>query len=127
MKKSIYGTDIACILAGVVLLAACTAMSQERTAAQLALNDGIDLYNKGDYNGAVKRLGGANEIWAGDKAIQVSALKYMAFSYCVTARQTLCKLQFEKALKLDPNFDLASGERGHPLWSPAFDRAKKAK
>lgn len=127
MKKSTYRTDIACILAGLALLAGCTVMPQERAAAQLALNEGIELYNKGDYNGAVKRLGGANEIWAGDKTIQVSALKYLAFSYCVTARQTLCRQQFEKALKLDPTFDLAPGEGGHPLWSPVFDRVKKAK
>lgn len=94
---------------------------------QSMLNDGVELYNKGDYNGSIKRLSGAHEIWNGDKATQLQALKYMAFSYCVTNRQALCKQQFEKALKLDPNFDLAPGEKGHPLWSPVFDKLKKAK
>lgn len=94
---------------------------------QSALSEGIDLYNKGDYNGAVKRLAGAAEIWSGDKATQVAALKYMAFSYCVSARPTLCKQQFRKALKLDPGFDLAQGEKGHPLWGPVFERVKKQK
>jgi hypothetical protein len=51
----------------------------------------------------------------------------MAFSYCVTSRQTLCRQQFEKALKIDPAFDLAPGEKGHPLWGAVFDRAKKRK
>lgn len=91
------------------------------------LNEGIDLYDKGDYNGAIKHLTGAADIWSGDKASQISALKYIAFSYCVTGRQTLCRQQFEKALKLDPAFDLAPGERGHPLWARTFERAKKAK
>ncbi len=91
------------------------------------LNEGIDLYDKGDFNGAIKHLMGASEIWNSDKATQVTALKYMAFSYCVTGRQILCRQQFERAFKLDPHFDLAPGEKGHPLWGPSFERAKKTK
>ena len=93
---------------------------------QLALKEGIDLYNNGDYNAAIKRLG-APDIASGPKAGQLEAIKYTAFSYCLTSRQTLCRQQFEKALKLDPNFDLAPGEHGHPLWGPVFARAKKGK
>jgi hypothetical protein len=92
--------------------------------AQAALREGINLYNHGDYNDAIKRLG-SSEIAAGPKATQLTALKYMAFSYCVTSRQTLCRQQFEKALKLDPSFDLGPGEHGHPLWGPVFVKAKK--
>lgn len=103
------------------------AMRETNTAGRAALKEGIDLYTAGDYNGAVRRLAASNEIWASDKAIQLEALKHMAFSYCVTNRPTLCKQQFEKALKLDSNFDLLSGEKGHPLWGPVFDRVKKAK
>ena len=95
---------------------------------QLVLDEGINLYNNGDYKDAIKRLGGASEIWVtGPKPTQVAALKYMAFSYCVTGRRTLCRKQFEKALKLDPSFDLAAGENGHPLWGPVFALAKKRK
>ena len=95
------------------------------SADQLALNDGIELYNKGQFNDAIKRLGGP-EITSGPVPNQVTALKYMAFSYCVTNRTTLCRQQFEKAFKLDPNFDLAPGEHGHPLWGKVFSRAKPA-
>ncbi|MES2934229.1 MAG: TssQ family T6SS-associated lipoprotein [Pseudomonadota bacterium] len=95
------------------------------TAERIALNDGIRLYNEGNFNAAIKRLGGAAEIWAADKPAQLEALKYMAFSYCVSSRQALCRQQFEKALRLDPSFDLAPGEKGHPLWGPAFARSKK--
>ncbi|MBZ2208138.1 TssQ family T6SS-associated lipoprotein [Massilia soli] len=93
---------------------------------QVALQEGIELYNKGDFNGAIKRLGTA-EISAGSKARQLEALKYQAFSYCVTSRKTLCGKQFEKALALDPAFDLGPGEHGHPLWGPVFTRLKKAR
>ena len=93
---------------------------------QGALRDGIELYNKGSYNEAIKRLA-APEIANGSKADKLQALKYTAFSYCVTSRQTLCRQQFEKAFKLDPTFDLQPGEHGHPLWTPQFEKAKKAK
>jgi hypothetical protein len=90
------------------------------------LKEGIALYNNGDYNGAIKRLGAA-DVTAGSKATQLEALKYTAFSYCVTSRQTLCRQQFDKALKLDAAFDLEPGEHGHPLWGPVFVKAKKSK
>ena len=93
---------------------------------QLALRDGIELYNKGSYSEAIKRLA-APEIAASSKPTQVQALKYTAFSYCVSGRQTQCRAAFEKAFKLDPAFDLQPGEHGHPLWGPAFAKAKKAK
>jgi hypothetical protein len=95
-------------------------------ADQLALKEGTALYNNGEYNKAIARLS-APEIAGGSKATQLAALKYLAFSYCVSSRQVLCRQSFEKAFKLDPAFDLAPGEHGHPLWGPAFKRAKKAK
>lgn len=85
----------------------------------------MDLYDRGDFNGAIKKLSGSADIWSADKTLQLAALKTMAFSYCVSARQTLCRLQFEKALKMDPHFDLEPGEKQHPLWAPVFEQAKK--
>jgi hypothetical protein len=94
---------------------------------QQALKEGVDFYNNGDYNNAIKRLASADITASGSKPTQLSALKYTAFSYCLTQRQTLCRQTFEKAFKLDPAFDLAPGEAGHPLWGPMFARAKKGK
>jgi tetratricopeptide (TPR) repeat protein len=92
---------------------------------QAALRDGIRLYNEGDFNGAIKRLG-SNDIRANSPArIRVEALKYTAFSYCVTSRPKQCEQAFEKALKIDPDFALEAGEQGHPLWGPVFERAKR--
>jgi hypothetical protein len=92
------------------------------------LKEGIALYNNGNYGEAIKKLN-SPEIWQNgkDKAVQIDAAKFMAFSYCVTSRALLCRQQFERALKLDPNFDLAAGEKGHPLWGPVFLKAKKGK
>lgn len=134
---------IAALLAGLfgaTLLSACAsppfgagaapatdhARSDYMAPAQSGLRDGIALYNNGDYNGAIRRLGLA-DVTGGPKTTQLQALKYTAFSYCVTSRQTLCRQQFDKALKLDPSFDLEPGEHGHPLWGPAFAKAKKAR
>jgi len=89
------------------------------------LREGIQLYNDGDFNGAIRRLS-ANDVQNGPLATRLAALKYTAFSYCVTSRPGPCRQAFDKALRLDPAFDLAPGEHGHPLWGPVFTRAKQA-
>jgi len=89
------------------------------------LQEGIKLYDDGDYNGAIRRLG-ARDLNNGPLATRLTALKYTAFSYCVTARPTQCRQTFDKALRLDPSFDLAPGEHGHPLWGPVFTKARQA-
>jgi hypothetical protein len=131
---------LACLLAAAMLtgcannplIAKLTPGGQAATTApaavpvQAGLKEGIAMYNNGDYNDAVKRLASA-DVTGSSKATQLEALKYMAFSYCLTSRQTLCRQQFEKALKLDASFDLEPGEHGHPLWGPVFIKAKKSK
>jgi tetratricopeptide (TPR) repeat protein len=91
-----------------------------------ALREGIHLYNEGDYNAAIKRLS-SDEIADAPTGVRVKALKYTAFSYCVTNRAAQCQHAFEKALKLDPSFELAPGEHGHPLWGPVFAKAKNGR
>ena len=91
--------------------------------AATALREGIRLYDNGDFNGAIARLN-APEIQNANAAIRTSALKYTAFSYCVTQRPAPCRQAFEKALRIDPDFTLAPGEDGHPMWRPAFDKAR---
>lgn len=89
-----------------------------------ALQEGIRLYNDGDFNGAIRRLS-ARDVNNAALVTRLSALKYTAFSYCLTARPVLCRQSFDKALRLDPSFDLAPGEHGHPLWGPVFTKAKQ--
>jgi hypothetical protein len=117
-------------LFGAALAAGCAnkplAASAAPAPSSTGLMNGIALYNNGDYNGAIRRLGLA-DVTGGSKTTQLAALKYTAFSYCLTSRQTLCRQQFDKALKLDSSFDLEPGEHGHPLWGPVFVKAKKGK
>jgi hypothetical protein len=89
------------------------------------LRDGIRLYEEGDFNGAIRRLS-ARDVSSAPVATRLTALKYMAFSYCVTSRPAPCRQAFDRALRLDPAFDLAPGEHGHPLWGPVFTKAKQA-
>ena len=126
---------LASLLAATVMLSGCAAIkeienpfkqeSTQEAAAKSSLSAGIALYDRGEYAAAVKKLASSGEIWKADKSVQLEALKYMAFSYCVTSQPAPCKHQFDKALKLDPAFDLAPGEKGHPLWGPVFERAKR--
>jgi hypothetical protein len=89
------------------------------------LQEGIRLYNDGDYSGAIRRLG-ARDVTTGPLATRLAGLKYTAFSYCLTARPLQCRVSFDRALRMDPAFDLAPGEHGHPLWGPVFTKAKQA-
>ena len=91
----------------------------------VALREGVALYDKGDYDGAIRRLNGSDMNGAGQRE-RLTALKYTAFSYCVTGRQALCRQTFDRAFKLDPTFDLGPGEDGHPQWGPVFAQAKQA-
>jgi hypothetical protein len=107
------------------------ARERERDAAPAPAKDadplaeGIKLYNEGDFNGAIRRLS-VRELNSGPLPARLTALKYTAFSYCVTACPAQCRQAFDKALRLDPAFDLAPGEQGHPLWGPVFTRAKQS-
>lgn len=104
---------------------AVPAAAPELPPARKALNAGIELYKAGNFNGAIKQLTTAPELQQADTPLQLEALKYAAFSYCVTKRVTRCRQQFAKAFKLDKSFDLSAGEKGHPLWTPSFERARK--
>ena len=89
------------------------------------LREGIRMYNEGDFDGAIRRLS-ARDVNNSPLSTRLAALKYTAFSYCVTSRPGPCRQSFDKALRLDPSFDLAPGEHGHPLWGPVFTKAKQA-
>ena len=91
--------------------------------ASKALAQGISEYESAAYTQAEKTLL-SPDIWAASDVTKVSALKYLAFIYCVTDRPALCRQSFERALQLDPDFDLAVSERSHPLWGPQFKAAR---
>jgi hypothetical protein len=96
-----------------------------RAAAQAEFDAIFTLYTDGDYRGETKRFATAEETLKPYKDLELDGLKYTAFSYCLLGRQAQCRQQFEKAVKIDPSFDLKEGEKGHPLWGPVFKRVKK--
>lgn len=93
------------------------------TAAERMMNEAAVAYDKADYNAAIKIYGDAlKETMPLDE--QVKAHKFIAFSYCLTARQVLCRQEFERLLQKKSDFDLAPAEAGHPSWGPSFRQAK---
>lgn len=95
------------------------------SAAQAAITEGMAAYDDGDYNKAIKSFTLATKEPATD-AERVKAHKFIAFSYCLSNRATLCRAEFEKIFLIQPDFDLEPAEAGHPSWGPSF-RAVKAK
>lgn len=98
--------------------------SEPKPDSETSLSTGMKLYEAGDYNGAIRHLQNATRNWKGSKPDHVKVMKYIAFSYCLSGRKTLCRRNFIRALKIDPGFNLDAGEIGHPLWGPEFERAK---
>lgn len=96
------------------------------TALQTQLAEAIRLFDAGEFYLAAGRLRNLPDLNTANVETQLTAMKYLAFSYCVTNRRTLCQQQFEAALKVDPKFELAPAERGHPIWKVHFERAKLA-
>ncbi|HSD60922.1 MAG TPA: TssQ family T6SS-associated lipoprotein [Burkholderiales bacterium] len=91
------------------------------------LNAGIMEYEEGNYREAQARLQAALDAGLKYKADQVKAHKYLAFTYCVTAREAKCRDEFRKALDIDPAFELTVAEAGHPTWGPVFRSVKGRK
>ena len=85
--------------------------------------DAMKSYEDGDYPKAIKLFQDSlKETLV--PADQIQALKYTAFSYCLTNRLTLCRAEFEKILQLNPAFELEAAEAGHPSWGPPFRTVK---
>ncbi len=92
--------------------------------AEQMLADGIVQYDAGDYDAALRLLEGALKENLKDKADQVRAMKHVAFSQCLKERISACRASFVKIYDVDPNFDLAPAEAGHPSWARTFAAAK---
>lgn len=92
--------------------------------AEQLLNEGTELYERGDYKGAIRKLTLARDGAASGSRTKLGSLKYLAFSYCVTGQKAFCKAQFAALLKASPEFQLSRGEASHPLWGPVFKEAR---
>ncbi len=97
-----------------------------KSKPELLLTEGTELYDKGDYKGAIRKLQLASESADDTTSTKQDSLRLLAFSYCVTGQRALCKTQFSNLLKITPDFQLSRAEAGHPLWGPVFKEAKVA-
>ena len=93
------------------------------TAGEKLIVDATVAYDAADYNKSIKGFQDAlKETLSMDD--QLKARKFMAFSYCLSNRITLCRQEFEKILQAKADFELAPAEAGHPSWAPSFRAAK---
>lgn len=96
---------------------------QARKASD-ALSYGISHYEAGNYQESENWLS-SEEIWLyGSVEQKLESFKYLAFGYCINGLERTCTQAFERAFLTDDTFELSTAERGHPLWDPAFQRAK---
>ena len=104
---------------------AAPAKPAARSGAEGLLDQGLARYAEGRFDAAAKLFAAALKQGLGAKADQVGALKHSAFSLCLLNRKTACRNEFAKIFKLEPAFDLAPAEAGHPSWSKVFADAKR--
>ncbi|SDT88536.1 TssQ family T6SS-associated lipoprotein [Halopseudomonas salegens] len=135
MKRSIQNFALTGMLA--ILLTGClatgptvapplTAEEIARQRASQSLDDALALYEKGYYQQAEHRLL-SEDIWRGSNQTQQSALKHLAFIYCISDRKQMCRHAFERAIHINQNFTLSSAEATHPLWGPEYQLARTGK
>ena len=120
------------VLIGAAVLAGCeTAPVKEisrifERKGEPQLQAGIKNYDEGRLAPAQANFEGA--LSAGlNQRDQITAHKYLAFIHCVSKRERQCRAHFRSALELDPNFELAAAEAGHPMWGPVFRSVKKSR
>lgn len=113
-----------------ILLFTClliqTGFSQAVTEDSLEtmLNKAKDYYYTGEYESAIKELENALQYLKQLKhADQVEAYKYLAFSYVAFGDHTTAKVQFKKALALDPGMELDAATVS-PKIIKVFEEAK---
>lgn len=94
-------------------------------ASERALVAAIGAYDRGEFAAAIRQLNPMISDGSLDPAQLLRALKVLAFSQCSSGATTACRQTFEKAFRADPNFELLPAERGHPVWGPQFDRARR--
>jgi Tfp pilus assembly protein PilF len=90
------------------------------------LAGGIKQYEDANYAEAARLLQSSLDRGLGMND-QVQAHKYLAFIHCVSGREQRCRDEFRAALKINPSFELAANEAGHPIWGPVFRSTKARK
>ena len=128
MRLTRYAALVLIGLVSLVTLAGCASPVRDiksifQSKGEPQLRSGIKLYEDGRYNEALTSLQSAVSAGLGTDD-QVTANKYMAFISCALKRERQCRAYFSRALELNPSFELAPAEAGHPTWGPVFRNVK---
>jgi Tfp pilus assembly protein PilF len=107
-------------------LSGCAAFNSGSRAieSEQYLAAGIKQYEDGNYGRAASLLQMSIDQGLSRRSDRVKALKHLAFIHCISGRPEQCRDQFRSTLKIDPSFDLAANEAGHPIWGPVFRSVK---
>ena len=97
----------------------------EPSPSERQLAAGQAAFDRGEYAAAIRLLQPLSKESTLDTAAQLHALKTLAFAQCLTNATKNCRDSFVQAFRLDAEFELAPAERGHPVWGPQFDRARR--
>ncbi len=114
-----------------VLLSACAGTSKapetpKMTPAETILLEQIETqFHEGDYKKVIATIKQAPETSLGGQAFRTEALKYKAFSECVSRQPRNCRNSFRQLLELDPSFELSPAEVNHPQWGKVYTAEKK--
>lgn len=100
-----------------------TAPPAPRPEGEPLLRTGIGQYEGGRYDDSARSLRLALKRGL-SQPDQVTAHKYLAFIQCAAGREAQCRDEFQRALRIDPAFELAPAEAGHPTWGPVFRSVK---
>jgi len=92
--------------------------------AEQLLADGTKKYDAGEYDTAARLFQEATKEGLKSKPDQVKSLKFTAFCACLANKITQCRADFTRIFDIDPAFELAPAESGHPSWSKTFAQAK---
>lgn len=123
------------VILSAVILTACSLVPQRQDNGQPALSSseaqtryqqGLASYRTTNFEAALKDLGAATSSGRLKASDEVNARKHMAFIHCISGREMQCREQFQIITQLDPKFDLAPNEAGHPAWGPVWRSTKGA-
>jgi len=121
--------SLTALLAAGVLLSACSLWSSSdsntlSSADEAQLRPVRESFMAGQYEAVIAQVDNTPALTSGSVGLHTSALKYKAFSECLTEAKRSCASTFERILTLNPSFTLLPAEKSHPSWGPVFERVQ---
>lgn len=77
-------------------------------------------YDAGSFKELIKKIKATPEVKSGGAAFREEALKYQAFSECISKMPRSCRTTFRTLFSENPNFALSVAEENHPAWKAIY-------